>query len=201
MVTRLESCFSMIPTAPTKSGRHFGHWNHSFWKSTTLTRSTMFARNHNTSNRLLACRDVMSFPQVQNMTDNQFGSILAGKKAEEVNTPASSKKSASFSASKGRSMPGWNHHCYPLSLSCKTSLLLLELYFPKQLWSWLGFSILPRNRLRSIIISGFWLGFRFLSPYSFGILFHHHFLVPARVPGLVSLLFWHPVPSSFPRSG
>ena len=28
-------------------------------------------------------------------------------------------------------------------------------------------------------------------------LFHHHFLVPARVPGLVSLLFWHPVPSSF----
>ena len=32
-------------------------------------------------------------------------------------------------------------------------------------------------------------------------LFHHHFLVPARVPGLVSLLFWHPVPSSFPGSG
>ena len=31
--------------------------------------------------------------------------------------------------------------------------------------------------------------FRGLSPYSFGILFHHHFLVPARVPGLVSLLF------------
>ena len=40
-----------------------------------------------------------------------------------------------------------------------------------------------------------------MSPYSFGILFHHHFLVPARVPGLVSLLFWHPVPSSFPGSG
>ena len=32
-------------------------------------------------------------------------------------------------------------------------------------------------------------------------LFHHHFLVRARVPGLVSLLFWHPVPSSFPGSG
>ena len=52
----------------------------------------------------------------------------------------------------------------------------------------MGFSILPRNRFCSIIISGFWLGFRGLSPYSFGILFHHHFLVPARVPGLVSLL-------------
>ena len=50
--------------------------------------------------------------------------------------------------------------------------------FPKQLWSWMGFSILPRNRLCSIIISGL-----------------------ARVPGLVSLLFWHPVPSSFPGSG
>ena len=37
-------------------------------------------------------------------------------------------------------------------------------------------------------------GFRGLSPYFSGILFHHHFLVP----GLVSLLFWHPVPSSFP---
>ena len=59
----------------------------------------------------------------------------------------------------------------------------------------MGFSILPRNRLCSIIISWFRLGFRGLSPYSFGILFHHHFLVPARVPGLVSLLFWHPVPS------
>ena len=32
-------------------------------------------------------------------------------------------------------------------------------------------------------------------------LFHHHFLLPARVPGLVSLLFWYPVPSSFPGSG
>ena len=40
-----------------------------------------------------------------------------------------------------------------------------------------------------------------LSPYSFGVLFHHHFLVPARVRGLVSLLFWHPVPSSCPGSG
>ena len=67
---------------------------------------------------------------------------------------------------------------------------------------------------------------RGLSPWSFGILFHHHFLVPSgfwvgsgacfpnllascsiiiswfllvpgRVPGLVSLVFWHPVPSSF----
>ena len=63
-------------------------------------------------------------------------------------------------------------------------------YFPKQLWSWMGFSILPRNRLCSIIISWFRLGFRGLSPYFFGILFHHHFLVPARVPGLVSLDFF-----------
>ena len=39
----------------------------------------------------------------------------------------------------------------------------------------------------SIISSWFRLGFRGLSPYSFGILFHHHSLVPARVPGLVSL--------------
>ena len=66
-----------------------------------------------------------------------------------------------------------------------------------------------------------------MSPYSFGILFHHHFLVasgcgegsgaclptllafcsiiiswfllvPGRVLGLVSLVFWHSVPSSFP---
>ena len=74
-------------------------------------------------------------------------------------------------------------------------------FFPKQLWSWMGFSILPRNRLCSIIISCFRLGFRGLSPYSFGILFHHHFRVLARVPGLVSVLFWHPVPSSFPGSG
>ena len=65
----------------------------------------------------------------------------------------------------------------------------------------MGFSILPRNRLCSIIISGFWLGFRGLSPYSFGILFHHHFLFPSRVPGLVSLLFWSPVLLSFPGSG
>ena len=53
----------------------------------------------------------------------------------------------------------------------------------------------------SIIISWFRLGFRGLSPYSFGILFHHPFLVPARVPGLVSLFFRNPVPSSFPCSG
>ena len=39
----------------------------------------------------------------------------------------------------------------------------------------------------SIIISGFWLGFLGLSPHSFGILFHHPFLVPARVPGLPCL--------------
>ena len=50
----------------------------------------------------------------------------------------------------------------------------------------MGFSILPRNRLCSIISSWFRLRFRGLSPYSFGILFHHHFLVPARVPGLVA---------------
>ena len=49
----------------------------------------------------------------------------------------------------------------------------------------------------SIIIS--W--FRGLSPYSFGTLFHHPFLVPGRVPGRVSLLFCHPVPSSFPGNG
>ena len=87
----------------------------------------------------------------------------------------------------------------------------------------MGFSILPRNRLCSIIIPGSgyrasfpgsaqgsacsiiisWsrLGFRTLSPCSFGILLHHHFLVPARVPGLVSLLFWYPVTSSFLGSG
>ena len=52
----------------------------------------------------------------------------------------------------------------------------------------------------SIIISWFWLGFRGLSPYSFGILFHHHFLVPGRVLGFVSLFFWHPVPSQCPGS-
>ena len=65
----------------------------------------------------------------------------------------------------------------------------------------MGFSILPRNRLCSIIISWFRLGFRGLSPYSFRILFHHHFRVLVRVPGLVSLVFWYPVPSSFPGSG
>ena len=53
----------------------------------------------------------------------------------------------------------------------------------------------------AVLIKAWVQGFRGLSPYSFGILFHHHFLVPARVPGLVSLLFWHPVPSSFPGSG
>ena len=74
----------------------------------------------------------------------------------------------------------------------------------------MGFSILQRNRLCSIIISWFRLGsgaclptflascsiiiswfrleFQGLSPYSSGTLFHHHFLVPARVPGLPSLL-------------
>ena len=71
-------------------------------------------------------------------------------------------------------------------------------FVPKQLWSWMGFWILPTNRLCSIIMSCFRLGFRGLSPYSFGILFHHHFLVPARVPGI---LFWHSVPSSVPGSG
>ena len=77
----------------------------------------------------------------------------------------------------------------------------------------------------SIVISGsFWfgVGFRGLSPYSSGFLFHHHFLVPSivsllfwhsvlfhhhflvhsasgyKVPGLVSLLLWYSVPSSFP---
>ena len=88
---------------------------------------------------------------------------------------------------------------YLIYLSC--IYIYICVFFPKQLWSWMGFSILPRNRLCSIIISCFRLGFRGLSPYSFGILFHHHFLVPARVPGLVSLLFWYPVPSSFPGSG
>ena len=91
--------------------------------------------------------------------------------------------------------------CPCISAGKKTVIFHVgEPFFPKQLWSWMGFSILPRNRFCSSIISGFWLGFRGLSPYSFGILFHHHFLVPARVPGLVSLLFWHPVPSSFPGS-
>ena len=54
----------------------------------------------------------------------------------------------------------------------------------------------------SIILSWFWLGFRGLFPYFFGVLsMIHHFLVPARVPGFVSLLFRHFVPSSFPGSG
>ena len=88
----------------------------------------------------------------------------------------------------------------------------------------------------SIIMSWFRLGFRGLSPYSFGILFHHLFLVPARVPclpsllascsiitswfrlgfrgsspysscilfrvpGIVSLVFWHSVPSTCPGRG
>ena len=44
-----------------------------------------------------------------------------------------------------------------------------------------------------VITSWFRPGFRGLSPHSFGILFHHPFLVPARIPGLVSLLFWHTV--------
>ena len=64
-------------------------------------------------------------------------------------------------------------------------------FFPEQLWSWMGFSILPRNSLCSIMI--FWLrvGFWGLSPYSFGILFHHHFLVPS------GLGFWGLSPESF----
>ena len=79
----------------------------------------------------------------------------------------------------------------------------------------MGFSTLPRNSFSpnssgaewgsqffqetGFVPSSFlgWLGFRGLSPYFSGILFHHHFLVPARVPGLVSLLFWHPVPLRF----
>ena len=70
-------------------------------------------------------------------------------------------------------------------------------------WFRLGFRACLRTLFAScsIIISWFRLGFRGLSPYFFGILFHHHFLVVARVPGLVSVLFWHPVPSSFPGSG
>ena len=48
--------------------------------------------------------------------------------------------------------------------------------------------------------SWFRLGFRGLSPYSSGILFPHHVLVPARVPGLVSLVLWHCLPSWFPPS-
>ena len=52
-------------------------------------------------------------------------------------------------------------------------------FFPKQLWSWMGFSVLPRNRLCSIIVSWFRLGFRGLSSYP----------------------VWHPIPSSFPGSG
>ena len=47
--------------------------------------------------------------------------------------------------------------------------------FPKQLWSWMGFSILPRNGLCSIMI----------------------FLVRGRVPGLVSLLFCHSIHHHF----
>ena len=53
-----------------------------------------------------------------------------------------------------------------------------------------------------MISCSFWfrLGFRGLSPYSSGILFHDHFLFPGTVPGLVSLVFCHSVPSSFPCS-
>ena len=71
-------------------------------------------------------------------------------------------------------------------------------FFPKQLWSWMGFSILARNRLCSIIISGFRVGFRGLSPYSFGILFQHLFwfrvgfrrLSPYSFGILFQHLFW-----------
>ena len=62
------------------------------------------------------------------------------------------------------------------------------LSFSKQLLSWMGFSILARNGVCSIMIccpSWFRLGFRCLSPFfsllSFlqnGVLFHHDFLVP-----------------------
>ena len=45
------------------------------------------------------------------------------------------------------------------------------MFFPKQLWSWMRFSILPRNSLCSIMMSWF-------------------LLVPARVPVIVSLLFF-----------
>ena len=60
-------------------------------------------------------------------------------------------------------------------------------------------SLLFWHPVSIIIMSWFRLGLRGLSPYFFGILFHHHFLVPARVR-LVSLLFWHSVPSSVPGS-
>ena len=57
----------------------------------------------------------------------------------------------------------------------------LWLFFPKQLWSWMGFSIFSRNRLSSIIISGFRVGFRGLSPCSFWHSVPASFLVPGRV--------------------
>ena len=55
----------------------------------------------------------------------------------------------------GKSMVSWGH--------------LQSIHFFPQLWSCMGFSILPRDRLCSIMISWFRL-------------------VPAQVPGLVSLL-------------
>ena len=61
-------------------------------------------------------------------------------------------------------------------LSYHDFLDLLNLALPKP-----GRSILPNNNLCSIIISWFHPvpGVRGLSPWSFGILFHHHFLVPS----------------------
>ena len=110
----------------------------------------------------------------------------------------------------------WWRLISPLQMFC---------FFPKQLWSWMGFSILPRNRLCSIIISGFRVGFRGLSSYSFGIRFHHLFWFRVGFRGLsrwfrvgfrglspypFGILFHHPflvparlppVPSSFPGPG
>ena len=78
-------------------------------------------------------------------------------------------------------------------------LLLSLLSFPKQLWSWMKFSIIPRNRFCSIIISRFRVGFRTCLPTLMGFCFFiicWFLLVPGRVPGLVSLLLWVSVSSS-----
>ena len=37
--------------------------------------------------------------------------------------------------------------------------------------------------------------------FRLGFRFHYAFLVSARIPGLVSVFFWHPVPSSCPSCG
>ena len=63
----------------------------------------------------------------------------------------------------------------------------------------MGFSILPRNSLCSIMIfpqTALELN-GVLNSSKKQALFHHHFWVPGRVPGFVSLLFWHSVPASF----